>query len=96
MFFPIIVPSKLGTNTQAVPPKIKTLENYTHLSNKEFTKHFRQNIDNVGLFESIEMISIFYNFDNESEKQKRKIVDFVEQPGSITIRDIFKKFFKIK
>jgi hypothetical protein len=96
--FPILIPSKLGTNFKGNPPKIKTLENYTHIDTKEFVKHFRHNINakNIGLFEATELIKAFYNFDNESEKSKARVIEFVENPDYGTFKEYFRKLLKSK
>jgi hypothetical protein len=94
--FPIIIPSNLGKNQKPNPPKIETLENYTHLTKEEFTKHFNKNINDksIGLFEAMDLIGIFYNFDKETEKKKSKVVDFVEDPEYGTLKYYFRKWFK--
>lgn len=94
--FPIIIPSNLGKNRTPQPPKIETLENYTHLTKEEFTKHFTKNIDDksIGLLEAMDLIGILYNFDNEKEKNKRKVVDFIEDPEYGTFKYYFRKLFR--
>lgn len=94
--FPIIIPRNLGANQTPQPPKISTIENYTHLETSEFEKHFRKNIDskNIGLFEAMDLINAFYNFDKESEKNKRMVIDFVEDPDYGTWKYYFGKWFK--
>ena len=96
--FPIIISSNLGKNQKVQKPKIKTLQNYIHISNEEFEKHFRKNLDandNIGIFTATDLIYAFYNFDNISEKEKRNVIEFVENPEYGTFKYHFKKLFKI-
>ena len=94
--FPIIIPRNLSTNQAPQPPKISTIENYTHLESSEFESHFRKNIDssNIGLFEAMDLINAFYNFDRETEKNKRMVIDFVEDPDYGTMKYYFRRWFK--
>lgn len=97
-YFPIIIPSTLGKNQSIQLPKIKTLENYTHLTKEDFEMHFRKNLNekNIGLFTATSLISKFYNFDNIRESDKIDVVEFVENDEYGTVKYHFKKLFKIK
>ena len=97
--FPIIISSNLGKNQKVQKPKIETLQNYIHISNEEFEKHFRKNLDsndNIGIFTATDLIYAFYNFDNISEKEKQNVIEFVENPEYGTFKYHIKKLFKIK
>jgi hypothetical protein len=99
MFVPIIVPSSLGKNQAKKSPKIKTLQNYIHISNEEFEKLFRKNLetnDNIGIIMASDLISAFYNFDNESEKSKLNVIEFVENPEFGSFKFFFRRWFKRK
>jgi hypothetical protein len=97
-YFPIIIPSTLGKNQVKSLPKIQTLQEYTHLTNEEFEKHFRKNLNgkHIGLFTSMNLITKFYNFDNLKQSDKFDVVEFVENPDYGTVKYLFKKLFKIK
>ena len=96
--FPIIIPSTLGKRQTPQPPKISTIENYTHLEKKVFRNHFEENLRTkaIGLFETADLIKAFYNFDRESEKNKRMVVDFVEDPDYGTWKYFFRRLFNCK
>jgi AraC-like DNA-binding protein len=97
--FPIIISSSLGKNQAKQSPKIKTLQNYIHISNKEFERIFRESLDtnkHIGIIMASELISAFYNFDNENEKTKSMVIEFVENPEFGSIKYYFKQLFRIK
>ena len=97
-YFPILIPSTLGKNQQVKLPKIKTLENYTHLTKEDFEMHFRKNLngENIGLFTAASLIDKFYNFDNLKESDKIDVIEFVENDEYGTVKYLFKKLFNIK
>ena len=74
----IHVPQSLGRFPQ--PALITTLENYTHLTTKEFVVHLKNRIDDSGVFTTIELTRSYQNFDLLSDSDKRKFVDAIEQP----------------
>ena len=97
MTFPIIISGNLGKNQEVQIPKIKTLENYTHVPVNEFEMHFRENLNtnpNIGLFTAADLIKSFYNFDNESEKNKQMVIASVEDPDFGSLKNWFKSLFK--
>jgi hypothetical protein len=97
--FPIIISSNLGKNQKVQKPKIETLQNYIHITNEEFEKHFRKNLDtnnNIGIFTATDLIRSFYNFDIVSDKEKRNVIEFVENPEYGSFKYYLKNLFKIK
>jgi len=99
MYMPIIVPNLSNVkNGQGIfndaPPKIDTLENYTHLTKEEFEKQFKIELGKCGVYSSLKYIEMYFNFDNLSEKGKRQVVEMVEWTQPETLWESIVSFFK--
>jgi hypothetical protein len=80
----------------AKEPKISTLVDYTKTSPEDFYKLLTIRAKSAGICEMADMISNWMDFDNLSDKKKRRFVIETETPEYYSIQNRFKRFFNLK
>jgi hypothetical protein len=80
----------------AKEPKIETLKDYTQTSPADFYTLLVKRTEISGIFETCDIISNWMDFDNLSDKKKRKFVIETETPGYYSIKNCLKRFFNLK
>jgi hypothetical protein len=74
------------------PPKIETLKYFTDLPAEDFYKILVENSQKVGLLEMAEMISCWQNFDDLSDKKKKRFVTETLDPDYYSLKNNIKRF----
>lgn len=80
----------------AKEPKISTLVDYTKTSPEDFYKLLTIRAKSAGICEMADIISNWMDFDNLSDKKKRRFVIETETPEYYSIQNRFKRFFNLK
>ena len=80
----------------AKEPKISTLVDFTKTSPEDFYKLLTIRAKSAGICEMADIVSNWMDFDNLSDKKKRRFVIETETPEYYSVQNRCKRFFNLK